>query len=44
MAVDADRQANITYRYYPAGHMVYIEPNSARQLRLDIEAWMDTAK
>ena len=44
MAVDADRQANITYKYYPAGHMVYIEPNSARQLRLDIEAWMDTAK
>ena len=44
MAVDADRQANITYKYYPSGHMVYIEPNSARQLRLDIEAWMDTAK
>ena len=44
MPVDADRQANITYKYYPSGHMVYIEPNSARQLRLDIEAWMDTAK
>ncbi len=44
MAIDADRQANVTYKYYPSGHMVYIEPGSSRQLRTDIEAWMDTAK
>jgi hypothetical protein len=24
--------------------MVYIEPDSARQLRLDIEAWMDASR
>lgn len=44
MSLQPDRQANITWRYYPSGHMVYIEPNSARQLRTDIEAWIDSAK
>ena len=44
MAIDPDRQANLTYKYYPAGHMVYIEPGSAKQLRLDIEAWMDASR
>ena len=44
MAIDADRQANITYKYYPSGHMIYIEPASAKQLRLDIEAWIDASR
>jgi carboxypeptidase C (cathepsin A) len=44
MPIDADRQANVTFKYYPSGHMVYIEPASAKQLRLDIESWMDSAK
>ena len=44
MALDADRQANITYKYYPSGHMVYIEPESAKRLHDDIEAWMDSAR
>ena len=44
MPISVERQANVTYKYYPSGHMVYIEPGSSRQLRLDIEAWMDTAR
>lgn len=44
MALDADRQANITYKYYPSGHMVYIEPQSAHKLHDDIEGWMDSAR
>jgi carboxypeptidase C (cathepsin A) len=44
MAIDPDRQANLSYKYYPSGHMVYIEPDSAKQLRLDIEAWMDGSR
>jgi len=44
MAIDTDRQANLSYKYYPSGHMVYIEPDSAKQLRLDIEAWMDASR
>jgi carboxypeptidase C (cathepsin A) len=44
MPIDADRQANVTFKYYPSGHMVYVEPESAKQLRIDIEAWMDSAK
>ncbi len=44
MSLEPDRQANITYRYYPSGHMVYIDPGSAAKLHDDIEAWMDGAK
>jgi carboxypeptidase C (cathepsin A) len=44
MAIDPDRQANVTFKYYPSGHMVYIEPESAKRLHDDIEAWMDSAR
>ena len=44
MSIDADRQANVTFKYYPSGHMVYIEPESAKKLHDDIEAWMDSAR
>jgi carboxypeptidase C (cathepsin A) len=44
MAIDADRAANVTIKYYPSGHMVYIEPESAKKLHDDIEAWMDSAR
>jgi carboxypeptidase C (cathepsin A) len=44
MAIDADRQQNVSFKYYPSGHMVYIEPDSAKRLHDDIEAWMDSAR
>jgi carboxypeptidase C (cathepsin A) len=44
MSLQPDRLSNITYRYYPSGHMVYIEPKSAHQLQVDIEAWIDSAR
>jgi carboxypeptidase C (cathepsin A) len=44
MALSPDRQANITYKYYPSGHMIYIEPQSAHKLHYDIESWMDSAR
>lgn len=43
MAIDPDRKANLSFKYYPAGHMLYIESESAKKLHDDIEAWMDTA-
>ena len=44
MMLEPDRRANVSYRYYPSGHMVYIEPGSARRLKTDIEAFMDSAR
>jgi len=41
MELDPAVKANITYRYYPSGHMIYIEPGSARQLRQDLDAFYD---
>lgn len=42
MELDPAIRANITYRYYPSGHMIYIEPGSARRLREDIDAFYDS--
>jgi carboxypeptidase C (cathepsin A) len=39
MALDPMIEANIRYTYYPAGHMMYIDPGSARQLTADIAAF-----
>ncbi|MFL6724890.1 MAG: S10 family peptidase, partial [Sphingomicrobium sp.] len=33
MALEPQLKANIRYTYYPAGHMMYIDPVSARQLK-----------
>jgi carboxypeptidase C (cathepsin A) len=44
MSLEPDRRANITFKYYPSGHMVYIEPSSAHRLHDDIETFMDGAK
>jgi carboxypeptidase C (cathepsin A) len=44
MSLDPAQRANITYRYYPSGHMVYIDPASAHQLKADIEGFMDSAQ
>ena len=42
MELDPQLKANITYRYYPSGHMIYIEPGSAQRLRADIDAFYDS--
>jgi len=34
---------NIRYRYYPAGHMMYIDPVSARQLKADLASFYASA-
>jgi carboxypeptidase C (cathepsin A) len=43
MQLEPAQQANITFTYYPAGHMMYIDPASAQQLKRDLEAWIDSA-
>jgi carboxypeptidase C (cathepsin A) len=43
MAVDPAIASNITYGYYPSGHMMYIDPASARQLKADLDRFYDSA-
>jgi len=39
MALEPQLQSNIEYRYYPAGHMMYIDPVSADRLKADLSAF-----
>jgi carboxypeptidase C (cathepsin A) len=43
MALDPAVAANITYGYYPAGHMMYTDPASARLLKADLDRFYDSA-
>ena len=36
MALEPEIAANIRYTYYAAGHMMYTDPDSARQLKNDL--------
>ena len=39
MSLGPGELQNIRYTYYPAGHMMYIDPASARQLKADLAAF-----
>ena len=43
MALDPQLQANIHYTYYPAGHMMYIDPASSHQLKADLTEFYNSA-
>ncbi|MBA3897865.1 MAG: peptidase S10, partial [Sphingomonadaceae bacterium] len=43
MMVEPSIAANIRYVYYPAGHMMYIDPVSAKRLNADLNAFYDSA-
>ena len=43
MALEPQLQANIRYTYYSAGHMMYVDPVSARQLKADLAAFYASA-
>jgi len=44
MALEPQIAANIRYTYYEAGHMMYIDPASARQLKADLAAFYASAQ
>jgi len=44
LALEPQVAANIRYTYYPAGHMMYIDPGSARQLKADIDSFYSSAQ
>jgi carboxypeptidase C (cathepsin A) len=43
LAIEPQLQANIRYTYYEAGHMMYTDPGSARQLKSDLAAFYASA-
>ena len=43
MALGPVELRNIRYTYYPAGHMMYIDPPSARQLKADLAGFYASA-
>jgi len=43
LALEPRLQSNIRYTYYEAGHMMYIDPASARQLKADLASFYASA-
>jgi carboxypeptidase C (cathepsin A) len=44
LALEPQLQGNIHYTYYEAGHMMYVDPASARQLKADLSAFYASAQ
>jgi carboxypeptidase C (cathepsin A) len=44
LALEPQIAANIRYTYYSAGHMMYIDPASARQLKADLASFYASAQ
>ncbi len=43
MMLERGRQPNLSFRYYPAGHMVYLNPEALHQMKRDLAGWYDQA-
>ncbi|MDE1148210.1 MAG: peptidase S10 [Azospirillaceae bacterium] len=43
MELDPAQRKNITFKYYPSGHMVYLNPDALKQMVADLDAFYDKA-
>lgn len=43
MALEASLRDNLSFRYYPSGHMVYLNPEAQKMFRADLEKFYDSA-
>jgi carboxypeptidase C (cathepsin A) len=43
MMLEPAQQRNLEFRYYPSGHMVYLNPDALHQMRLDVESFIREA-
>jgi carboxypeptidase C (cathepsin A) len=43
MMLEPAQQRNLEYRYYPSGHMVYLNPDALHAMRLDVERFISEA-
>jgi carboxypeptidase C (cathepsin A) len=41
--LEAAQRANISFKYYPSGHMIYLNPQALHQLHIDLSAFYDKA-
>lgn len=44
MRLDESRRRNISFKYYEAGHMIYLNPQALTQMHQDLAAWYDAAR
>ena len=40
MMLEPAQQRNLEFRYYPSGHMVYLNPDALHAMRLDVERFI----
>ena len=40
MMLEPAQQRNLEFRYYPSGHMVYLNPDALHSMRLDVERFI----
>ncbi|WP_044561754.1 S10 family peptidase [Azospirillum sp. B4] len=43
MELEPAQRKNITFMYYPSGHMIYLNPDALKQLVVDLDAFYDKA-
>lgn len=43
MNLDPTLRANVRFAYYPSGHMVYLNPDALKQLKIDVAKFYDDA-
>ena len=43
MMLEPSQQRNLEFRYYPAGHMVYLNPDALHQMRIDVQNFVREA-
>ncbi|MEC4591785.1 peptidase S10 [Nitrospirillum amazonense] len=43
MALEPAQRKNVTFKYYPSGHMIYLNPDALKQLVVDLDAFYDKA-
>ena len=43
MMLDPAEQQNLEFRYYPSGHMVYLNPDALHAMRLDVQRFISEA-
>ncbi len=43
MLVERSQQGNLIFRYYPSGHMAYLNPVALHQMKADLAGFYDAA-
>jgi carboxypeptidase C (cathepsin A) len=41
MMLEPAQRQNLEFRYYPSGHMVYLNPDALHQMRIDVQSFVN---